>query len=333
MNRAKPSIRNAWLAWMAWMALGGAPCGTPAGFAASPSAGRPSSEQPPAAVPTAPPPVRAPICEIRVSGYDQTRPADSRVEPSPAVLAGALVYTRVHVNLDEVPLSTALNALARSARVNLLGLYRRNDSSPGLDRDAPISLVLEDVTAQEALEAILAAATGMVDVTWQIRGNIIECGPKQMLAEAGRREIRVYDLTDLRFEVPNFSSPTFDPSREHNIRRRPKQISADFAKLIVNQVEPDAWREADAPGDPGRVLGPVGGGASPTPPQNLDPDSDQDIYVRGQWASLHIRSDRDLVVNAPDFIHRQIGGYGRLVPPALPAGASTPPSPSTPARP
>ena len=333
MTGAERSSMVARMACIAWMSLGGAFCASAAGFAPSPPAGPSPSGQPPAAVPAAPPPVRAPICEIRVSGYDRTRPADSKVEPSPAVLAGALVYTRLHVNLDEAPLSQALNALARAARVNLLGLYRRGDSSPGLDRDAPISLLLEDVTAQEALEAILAAATGMVDVTWQIRGNIIECGPKQMLAESGRREIRVYDLTDLRFEIPNFSSPTFDPSREHNIRRRPKQISADFAKLIVNQVEPDAWREADAPGDPGRVLGPVGGGAMPAPAQNLDPDSQQDIYVRGQWASLHIRADRDLVVNAPDFIHRQIGGYGRLVPPPGPTAPSAPTAPSTSPRP
>lgn len=263
-------------------------------------------------------------CMIRVVGHDRTRSAGTKVEPSPAVLAGALVYTRVDVDLDEAPLGEALTAFSRAVRVNLLGLYRRNDSSLGLDREARVSLMLERVTAQEALEAILAAATGMVEITWQIRGGIIECGPKSMLAESSRREIRVYDITDIRFEVPHFASRKFDPEGAQSQRHRPKEISVSLAKLIVNQVEPEAWKEPEPTNEHGQTLGAANTGGPVIPATNLDPNSKQDIYVRGQWASLQIRADRDLVVHAPDFIHRQIGGYGALIPPAAPGDEPVP---------
>lgn len=256
--------------------------------------------------PTTPPPKAEPtsVCLVRVRGYEKTRAPDIQVEPGPAVIGGALVMTRVDVELDEAPLSSALKELAKAARVNLLPLYRTRESDSGLDRDLPVTLSLENVSAQEALEAILAAATGMVDTTWQIRGNVIECGPKVMLAESSRRVTRVYDITDVRLEVPYYE-PQYpgDPNADRH-RRLPKEISADFARLIINNVEPEAWREPE----------PLPGGA-PTPALNLDGQGREEIFVRGQWASLHMKNDTMLVVNAPDFIQRQIGGMGTLIPP------------------
>lgn len=260
-------------------------------------------------------------CDIRVRSYDRTRPPDSKVEPGPAVIAGALVLTRVDVELDAARLSAALKALGRAARVNVLALYRTRSDGAGLDGTAPVTLSLENVTAQEALEAILAAATGMVDSTWQIRGNLVECGPKLMLAEASRRETRVYDIADVRFEAPYYApSGPADPNADRH-RRLPKEISADFARLIMNNVEPDAWREPDP--QPG---------AAPTPSSNLDGEGRNEIFVRGQWASLHLKGDTLLVVNAPDFIHRQIGGMGKLVPPVAASELPDTTAPEAPAK-
>lgn len=275
-------------------------------------------------------PAPAPIrCEVRAVGFDQVRAPGTAVEPGPGVVAGALYGTRVDVDFDRAPLSQALPALARAVRINLLPLFRPRDDMPGLDRDAIVSLALTNVTAVEAIESMLAASTGMVDATWQIRGSIVECGPKAMLAESSRRETRVYDITDIHFEIPTFSHPAFDPDRVHDTRRTKQEISADLATMIVNQVEPDAWREPDAPspdGPGGRSLG-TPTGAAPTPAKNLDPRSDEEIFVRGQWASLHIRDHRTLVIVAPDFIHRRINGYPGMVPPEAHSGATGPLNP------
>ncbi len=324
---------SAFLACPAFTAAGGPAAGA---SAASPQSADPASA-PRATPPTAPaapanpgpgaPGDRAPqprrqgaaspsaICDIRVVSLDAARPPGSTVEPGPGAVAGILYLTRVRVELEEAPLSQALMALARAAGVNLLPLYRVREGAPGLDRDAPVTLLLDGVSVQEAIEAILAAATGMVDATWQIRGGIVECGPKVMLADPGRRETRVYDVTELLFEIPTFSSKAFDPNQILALRRKKKEISADFARMIVNQVEPDAWREPEAATEPASPNSAKPTGPSPTPTKNLDGDGRNDIFVRGQWAAMHIRSDRELVVTAPDFIHRGIGGYARMVPP------------------
>lgn len=265
---------------------------------------------------------------MRVVGFDSVRPPGSSVEPSPGLVAGALLNTRLDVELDQAPLSSALPAIARAARVNLLPIFRVRDDAPGLDRDAPVTLSLSNVTADEAIDAVLTAGTGMIDATWQIRGSIVECGPKAMLAEPTRRETRAYDITDLHFEIPTLSSPHFDPERMQAVRRTKKEISVDFAKMIVNQVEPDAWREPDAPAPEAAPGGNTPSGPLPTPSHNLDPNGTADIFVRGQWASLFIRNDRTLVIVAPDFIHRQINGYPGIVPPEAHSGAPVrPPSP------
>jgi len=266
----------------------------------------PNSEAPQSPSPAAAADVdSAAVCQVRVRGFDRTRPPGTKVEPGPAVVAGALTLTRVDVEFDGARLSSAIRALARAARVNVVALFRTSDLDPGLDGNAPVTLSLENVTAAEALEAILAAGTGMVDSTWQIRGNLIECGPKSMLAESSRRETRVYDISDLRFEIPRFSSDRFDPEGRLRLRRKPREASADLARLIVSTVEPAAWREVD-PTE----------GAETSSSSNLDGESRSEIFVRGQWASLQIRNDEQLVVSAPGFIHRQIGGVGPIVPPA-----------------
>ncbi|MBX3356536.1 MAG: hypothetical protein KF724_12640 [Phycisphaeraceae bacterium] len=310
----------------------------PAKAPGSPSPDAPTTPSPdrtvpdPAAQPAAPedrsappstrsvPASRPVICDIVVRGYDRTRPADAVVEPGPAVISGALVYTRVDVDLDEAPLASALSALARAAKVNILPIFRPAPDRPGLDRAVTVSLSLDNVTALEALESILLAGTGLIDATWQIRGNIIECAPKVILADSSRREIRTHDISDLRFEIPNFS-PRLPKGTD---RRKPKEVTADFVRMIVTQVEPDAWREPTGGSDDPSSLGQATpSGAAPTPAHNLfTDDTDEqrkEFFVRGQWASLHLKNDRLLVINAPGFIHRQLEGMGPLVPPAASA--------------
>ena len=295
----------------------GAP--VPAAPAAPAAQGSPAAPAAPAAQgsPAAPAAPAAPAgrCEIAVTGYDRTRLPDPPVEAGPATVAGELVFTRVSLDAEGAPLSTVLSRLARATGLNLVPLYS-SPAAPGLDPRLPISLYLTNVTALDALEAILAVSGGLNACTWQIRGTLVECGPKALLADPSRRESRVYDITDLTFEVPYFRA--LGPP----IRKVPKEVAADVARMMVNGVEPDAWvappPPAPDPASPGSQTPPRVPGPPPIPPTNLDPYSTDDAYVRGRWASLQIRNHRTLVVNAPDFIHRQINGYGPLVPP-LPA--------------
>lgn len=344
----RPSIRIAALAWFASCA----PCASCATLAllmlhgtalADGGAAPPVPSAAPTAprtAPTAAPRTALPVpasgtCEVRVVRLEKTRPADQEVEPGPAVVAGAIVYTRVDVELDGATLQQALTAIGRAARVNLVGIYRRSEGDPGLDRTAPVFLSLRDVPVHEALDHVLSATTGMIDSTWQIRGNVIECGPKAMLAEPGRRETRVHDISDLRFEIPRFvpgKNPD-DPSNP-NRRRNPKEICADLARLVMNSTEAKAWEEPNDP-DPASAPSAPSGGTQPATPsgfgsnpgrlnttrstsRNLDPDEPEEIFVFGRWASMQFRDNRLLVVHAPDFIHRQIAGYGKLVPPTAP---------------
>lgn len=297
------------------------------------AAGAASSSPPPlpattpAPTPTTPDSVRAPaapaICVVRAIRLERSRPAEPAVETSAATVAGALTYTRLDVDIDGATLQQALMAVARAARVNIVGTFKAGNTLSGLDRLAPVYLSLHDVTAIEAIEQILASTSGMIDATWQIRGTIVECGPKSMLAEPSRRVVRVHDITDIRFEVPMFAPPAAAQANPGlNRRRSPKEICADLARLVMHSVEPQAWEEPPPSDEPAGnspatpPMTPTTPSAPAVPSRNLDGYmSRNDIYVNGKWASMHFRDDRTLVVTAPDFIHRQLGGYGELIPP------------------
>jgi hypothetical protein len=241
-----------------------------------------------------------------------------------ARMLDALLNRKVTIELEEVPARQAIKSLRDSLEINLIGRWRDDSTGRGMDPEARITLQLLDVPALDALEAILDQCAMGEPCTWQLRSSFVEVGTKERLAAPSAREMRRYDIQDMLLDPPMFENSAFGTG---TIKRKgPEEIAAGVIVMIVDTIEPEAWKDAPAPpyepGDGRQVSTPSAPNQPVTAPsRNLDPDEGQ-IRVVGQWATVHYWKG-SLFVNAPDFVHRGIGGY--VIPkPSPPQDAADP---------
>jgi hypothetical protein len=124
---------------------------------------------------------------------------------------------------------------------------------------------------------VLAQMTDNQSATWQLRHGVLDVGLKLPLATR-TAQLESYYIRDLLFKVRNFTAPelgTFDGDGYGGVEDDPSSEEEEIEKiidLIRTFVEPDLWEEN-------------GGPCSIT------------------------NYKKTLLVNAPDFVHRQINGY------------------------
>jgi hypothetical protein len=268
------------------------------------------------------------IAEIR-NEWTKTRSADAppveSAEDRGREQVGRLIYSKVTLEFEEVPLRDALRALRRELGLNmtvfLLDLSGKSQR-PGFDGDQPVSLALRAVDGRTALEALTAFAGK--EVTWQIHNGVIEVGPRPHLARQDAREIRVYETADLAIDPPDWElGKTIQ-------RRNSDEVIGELVKMIVTHCEPDAFLPAPATRideETGRVVprqhttppgerkeeGPRRRNPNTGATANFKPEEAQ-VFVNGRWASIQMK-DNNLAVLAPDFVHRAINGYPSPIPP------------------
>ena len=268
------------------------------------------------------------IAEIR-NEWTKTRSADAppveSAEDRGREQVGRLIYSKVTLEFEEVPLRDALRALRRELGLNmtvfLLDLSGKSQR-PGFDGDQPVSLALRAVDGRTALEALTAFAGE--EVTWQIHNGVIEVGPRPHLARQDAREIRVYETADLAIDPPDW-----EPGKTIQ-RRNSDEVIGEVVKMIVTHCEPDAFLPAPATRideETGRVVprqhttppgerkeeGPRRRNSNTGATANFNPEEAQ-VFVNGRWASIQMK-DNNLAVLAPDFVHRAINGYPSPIPP------------------
>ena len=254
--------------------------------------------------------------------------AESR-NTSKAHMLSVLLYTDVTVQFPETPARDAINYLQTILGINIVGRYSDDRTAEGIDPETPITLEVVDQPALTVLEMILDQCEALDEATtWQLRNGFVEVGTKSRLSAPGAREIRYYPIRDLLFEPPRFdNAPDLDlnsalnqgqsggggrggggggfgggggggggfggggggsgggggggrgggnifgePGDEED-RRTEAEKAQEVVDLILDIVEPDAW-----------------------------------VDNGGDWASIRYYQGT-LIVRAPDYIQRQIGGY------------------------
>jgi hypothetical protein len=266
-----------------------------------------------------------------------------------AKLLGVLTYTRVTATWEEKPLRDALAELSTALNITIVGRYDDHPKGHGLDARMPVTIDARQQCALDLLEEMLEQCEVYEDCTWQIRGGKVEVGTKRRLASFSARENRRYDITDLLIEPPYFISP--DEIRKGNnkfnkvtgpyveailgesdreclrtgkppMRKNPNMIALEIVEGIVEVIEPGRWDFGHRPPD-----------AEPAPVEAPQPTSGPEaqhspIQVRdpSKWASIRV-FQKTLMIQAPDFIHRQIGGYP---PPTMPEVLEVDANPQTP---
>ncbi|MCC6661262.1 MAG: hypothetical protein IT437_10295 [Phycisphaerales bacterium] len=176
-------------------------------------------------------------------------------------------------------------------------LWADDRNTDGLDRDRTVTVTITNGTVLRLIEAVLAKASdGFSDNSWQMsETGEIQIGPKSRLNKF--RRVQLYDINDLLMEVPEYAevpridlqsvlqssqggsggqSP-FSGDQNQNTQDQKRRERGDKATEIIDiltqTVEPEQWQEG----------GGTGGSIK---------------YWQGT-----------LIVNAPDYMHRQINGY------------------------
>ncbi|XVJ59055.1 MAG: hypothetical protein HEQ23_06510 [Tepidisphaera sp.] len=180
-----------------------------------------------------------------------------------------------------------------------------DNTGAGLEKETSITLSAKNMTLLSLLEKVLDKATGTTTTpsaaTWQMTdGGSIQIGLKTSLNRF--RRLESYDITDMLFEVRDKTdvpeldlqaafqntggggggggggqSP-FGQNNQNNQNRqadpmRRENLAKSVKDLITSLVEPDQW--TDGGGDGGSIT-----------------------YWQGT-----------LLINAPDYMHRQVNGY------------------------
>jgi hypothetical protein len=203
----------------------------------------------------------------------------------------------ISIVFTDTTLEASMKFIAEVTGADIEVMWTDDQNNVGLDKDKIINLRIEKRTALDTVEKLLEKATGESTgpggCTWQVsETGTLQVGPKERLNKFKRVEI--YSVQDLLLEIPNYTeapefdlqsvlqnsgqgssqSPFRDNGDEDTTDRKPLQERVDdLIRLLTELVEPEQWIENG------------GDGASIR-------------YYQGS-----------LIVNGPDYVHRQLNGY------------------------
>lgn len=268
--------------------------------------------------------------------WHAVRAPDADRDAVTARLYGALLYTKVSVDFNEMPAREAIGVLHAALGVPLTGRFDDDRPGHGIDPTTPITLHVSEAPALDVLEEISAqCAHDVGECTWQIRKGFIEFGTKRRLSVPAAREARTYYIADVIIDIPRPGGEEDQPRVAE--RRRREEVALDLIGEIVENIEPDTWDygqidyyepedlamryeigSGERKDEKGGEAGPAPG-AAPGPP-GAEPTEARDAAPPRRYVSPRkiaiIRYWRDvLIIHAPDYIHRQIGGYPEPIPP------------------
>ncbi len=202
---------------------------------------------------------------------------------------------RMSLEVTEARLEDVLTFIKETTQADLEFVWQGDGDAAGLDKERKITLNVKNRSALSILETVLdKAKTDLGSAnTWQMTPHgSMQVGPKEALNQD--RRLETYDINDLLSIIPTYADvPEIDlnsvlqqsqgggggqsPFREEGSQREPLRSREDRAKdimdIIIANVEPDQW--ADNGGDAATIR-----------------------HYNGT-----------LIVNAPDYVHRQVAGY------------------------
>jgi hypothetical protein len=237
-------------------------------------------------------------------------------------MLGALLYTDVTVRFEDTPARDAINYIKTLLGINIIGRYNDDRTGIGIDPDTEINLDVTEKPALTVLEMILDQCADLGDAcTWQLRNGFVEVGTKDRLGASSAQEIRYYPIRDLLFE-PRM----FDNAPDLDLDSALQQGGGYGGAGGGGGGGGGGGFGGGGGGGGGGGYGGGGGAVFGDPSDDPDALSEeerveqiiaiiQDIVepegwtdLGGEWAHLRYYNGT-LIIRAPDFIHRQIGGY------------------------
>ena len=239
---------------------------------------------------------------------------ESNVHPHAKIL-GAMIYTDLSISLDGEEASVVLSHIRKELGV-LMQVYWETKNVEGLDRSAPIFLTLENQPALVVLERIIEQMSDIEDATWQLRDGVLEIGWKSRFSKRRSQQIIAYPIDDLLFTVRDYDDAPGMGAGGGGVG------GGGGGGGIGGGGGGGSGGSGGGGGTGGRGGGGVGFGTPGEDPDRLSRQEHIDKIIElittfvepEQWEQLGgectIKNYREmLLVSAPDFVHRQIGGY------------------------
>ena len=184
---------------------------------------------------------------------------------------GALIYNDISISVEDELASDVLLALKEDLGL-LMKVYWETDDTDGCDTTKTISLTLRNQPAVVVLERIANQIGKEEDrATWQLRDGVVEVGLKSVLSKKSSQRLVTYPIMDLLFVVGDFSFLDQNNNQKTQPTDDEKRIDELIEKITL-LVETEMWEQ--------------------------------------NGGTCTITNYREtLLIRAPDFVHRQIGGY------------------------
>lgn len=208
--------------------------------------------------------------------------APQSVEESHAKILGSLLYHDLSISCEEQPVHEILDHFQGALQINMY-VFWNTDSKDGIDKSTPITLDLTGQPAIVVLERITEQLNDEEACAWQLRDGMLEIGLKDRFTQGRSMELRTYDVMSLLFTIRDFDNAPemgttngggvdFGNPAEDPDRLTKEEEIQKLIDVITDFVESEQWK--------------VHGG---------------NCTIRFYRGSL--------LVKAPDFVHRQLGGY------------------------
>lgn len=149
----------------------------------------------------------------RLAAVQQQRDQQAQKSSGKPALLGALLHQKLSCDFNDTPARDAFEYLESVLGVPLVVRYDsdRNANGSGIDPDAEVTLTLSQEQALRVLETLIAQVQDLQPCTWQLRDGFIEVGTKERLSVPAAQELRIYPVRDLLFDVPYFdNAPDFN---------------------------------------------------------------------------------------------------------------------------
>lgn len=217
--------------------------------------------------------------------------------PDPRRISLERLHKNVEIELKDSRLEDVMVFIAQYADLDLEPLWLTDQGAvTGLDKDVRVTVSVRDETVLSLLERVLERVSPSLDpATWQLTASGgVQVGPRSRLNRM--TSIKIYDIQDLSFVVPDFvdvpeldldtvlqqssqrgggggGGGLFNSNDMQTLGELEEESAQRIVDVLLQTVEPDQWVQNG------------GDGASLQ-------------YLRG-----------NLIIRAPDYIHRQIAGY------------------------
>ena len=242
-------------------------------------------------------------------------------------MLGSLLYTDISVDFNQTPAKDAFEYVAKVLDIPIVARFDTDKAGTGIDPETPITLKADGKPGLTVIELILEQCATVDPCTWQLREGFVEVGTKERLSVPAARELRMYPVRDLLFEAPYFdNAPNFNLNSAIQQGNSGGQGGGGSGGGGGGGGGFGGGGGGGGMGGGGGGSGGGGGGVFGEPGEDPERKSEDekvqqlvDIILEtiepdawtdngGDWASIRFYQGV-LIVRAPDYIHRQIGGY------------------------